>query len=117
MKRVVIIMVVIGVAVFFKMRNQGDNSEQVLSDMRVIISSLDVYEANSDYLDQILETRHMKAFRDSYEMGRRRRGPTFEEDKYIQDVLTMMVKDCNRDNERDLAATLVALREAILAEE
>ena len=112
-----IFLVLIGVVVFLKMRNQGDNSEQILSDMREIISSLEVYEANADYLDQKLETRHMKAFRDSYEMGGRRRGSTFDQDKYIQDLLTTMVKDCNRDNRRDVAAALVALREELLAQE
>ena len=72
MKKVAIIMVIVGVSVFFKMRNQGDNSAQILSDMKEIISSLDVYQANAEYLDQILETRHMKSFRDAYDMGGRR---------------------------------------------
>ena len=117
MKKAAIILVIIGVGVFLKMRNQGDNSAQIHSDMREIISSLELYEANADYLDRTLETRHMKAFRDTYEMGGRRRGATFDQDKYIEDLLTMMVKDCNRDNKRDLVAPLVALREALLAED
>lgn len=117
MKKVAIFLVFVGVVVFLKMRNQSDDSGQVLSDMKELISSLEVYDANSEFLDRSLERRHMKAFDDAYEMGRRRRRTTFDEDQYIQDMLTMMVKDCNQANKRDLAATLVAVRESILAEE
>lgn len=117
MKKVAIFLVFAGVVVFLKMRNQSDDSAQVLSEMKELISSLEVYDANSDFLDRSLERHHMKAFDDAYEIGRRRRNTTFDVDKYIQDMLTMMVKDCNQANERDLAATLVEMREAILAEE
>ena len=116
MKRVAIIAVVIGVMVFFKMRNQGDDSAAVLSDMKAVISSMEAYEDNADFLDQTLETCHMTVFSDSYDMGSRRRGATFDEDKYIQDVLTLMVKHCNRFNRKELAAPLAELRDAIMAE-
>ena len=117
MKKVAIFLVFIGVVVFLKIRNQSDDSAQVLSDMKELISSLEVYDANAEFLDRSVERRHMKAFDDAYEMGRRRRRTTFDEDKYIQDMLTMMVKDCNQANKRDLAATLVAVREELLAKE
>ena len=74
-------------------------------------------KANADFLDQSLERSHRRAFEDAYDMGRRRQGATFDEDKYIKDVLTLMIRDCNQANKRDLVDTLMQVREVLLAEE
>lgn len=114
MKKVAIFVVILGVVVFFKMRGRGQDSSEILSDMKLLVSTLDGYEANAAFLDQTLERCHRKAFDDSYEVGGRRRASTFDEDQYIQDILTRMVRMCNEEGKREVAAELAELRDGLL---
>ncbi len=117
MKKVLVFLAIAGVVVYSKMSNRSDASSEFLNDMQALIATLDNYEDNAEFIDLRLKLRHTQAFADAYDAGSRRRGATFDEGKYIQDIFGMLIKDCNNGNRKELAVSLVELRSELMAVE
>ena len=90
MRRVGWIVLIIVVFVGFKLWNWRSDSADVLADMKEVIARLDVDEADAEYLDELLEREHSVAFEAAYDTGSRRRGASFDEEKYLAGVLERM---------------------------
>ena len=113
MRKVGWIVLIFVVFVGFKLWNWRSDSADVLADMKEVIARLDVNEADAEYLEGLLEREHTIAFEAAYDTGSRRRGATFDEDKYLVQVLDAMIKQCDRDRETEIAAKLRALKQAV----
>ncbi len=104
------------VLVAIKFSNRGDDSAQVLSEAKELIAQLEVYKPNAEYLDKLTERAHRHVFDKAYDMGGRRRGATFDEDKYLTALLDYMMAQCRTDRENDIAVALQKMREELAAE-
>ncbi len=96
MKRVLIVLVLAAVVMGVRMSQWGDTSEARLDNMKELIQGLDVYHANSEYLDHQIELAHMKAFSDAYEAGGRRRAGELDEEQYIDAFFSSLLVSVRR---------------------
>jgi hypothetical protein len=95
-----------------KLYRRGTDKTDVLTAMKEIIGDLDVYKTEGEYLDELLEREHGRAFDDAYDVGGRRRSAKFDHDKYLQSLYGGMIADAKRRNKKDVADALGKLREA-----
>jgi len=117
MKRLGIILVLAAVGVGLKFARQGDDSKQVLSEMKEVFAEADFYQSDPEFMNDLLERHHLTAFNEAYDIGSRRRRATFDEDKYLDVLLTGMISECNQRDKREAAGALIAFKAAVQAEE
>jgi len=116
-KKVVILVVVIGVIVAFKMKNQGDDSATIQAEMQKLIAALPCAGDSAEYLDSLIVRHHNVAFREAYTMGGRRTKARFDQDKYIENILTRMIKAARDAGKPDLVDCLQEARAILLADD
>ena len=105
---------VIGILVWHKMSERNDADRETLEAMQELISELDVYPANREYLDGLLTREHKEAFSSSYSAGSRHRPARFDQSKYVQELFDAMIRDCDSRKKQDLAEALRTLKQVTL---
>jgi len=115
-KKVVGFVVVLVVLVGIKFFTRSGDKEEILADMKKLVVRIEGYDQHAEYLDKLLEREHNRVFDKAYDMGGRRRGASFDETKYLGEVLTGMAADCERTKRTDLANSLRQYRDTLLAE-
>lgn len=109
--------VAIVVFVIVAWQRSGKDSDAVLNQMKQLVSQLDTYPQNAEYLDRMVEHEHKMSFHDYYDMGGRRRGASFDDEGYLRHLLDKMIANCNRDRREDVAKELMELRENLFSPE
>jgi hypothetical protein len=117
MRKVIGIVVAIVVVVGLRFYNRGTDEKAVLADMKTVIAQLGASPADSAYLNGVLDREHSRAFDAAYEMGSRRRGARFDENKYVDAIFKAMISQCEKDKKKDLAAKLRIAHEALRSAE
>ena len=107
--------VLAGVLVWSRMNRRGENEAAILQQMEEMVSKIDVYPANQEYLDKLLKEEHRGAFDAAYSMGGRRKGAKFDWSKYTTTLFDGMCKECARDKKPEVAKSLRQLEQIMAA--
>ena len=116
-KKILGFLVLVGVVVGIKFYNRGDDSAKVLKDFKEIMEKTDGYIAHSDVLEPMIQRAHQFVFDEAYDMGGRRRGASFDEDKYVVGMLDYMLNDCRKRHKKEAAEWVLAVRKAVGGDE
>ncbi len=117
MRKAAGIVVVIILLTGWRLHNRGSDDKQVLADMKALITELELSSEDTAYLNGIVDREHRLAFDGAYDMGSRRRGATFDEDKYVDAVFQAMIARCDKDKKKDLAGKLRIAHRIVLENE
>jgi len=102
--------VLIIAVVWWRMSNRADDSAFIKAEALKVVALMEGYEKDKVLLDQMAERAHTAAFDKAYEMGRRRRGTTFDEDKYLDAFFRSMAMQADMMSRPDLKVALANLR-------
>lgn len=97
------IIIVVAIVVGFKFYKKERFSENIKSQSIEIIQKIPGYDENKTYIDSIFESSFDKAFEGSYDIGGRRRGAKFDENKYITMLFDNLIGKAKLDGKEDLA--------------
>ena len=116
-KKVLIFVIFVVVIVTMKFQTAGEDSDDIKADMQDIIISLPCYDQADEYLDKLFERHHETSFLKSYEMGGRRQSATFDQNTYIQELFTRMIKNARDASKKDVVECLQLARGLLTIEE
>lgn len=111
----VLVLVVIAVAVYFTMARQREDSRTAREQARELLIVVDGYTQDRAYYDGLLDRAHPAAFEESYESGGRRRAAKFDGPRYISMVFARMIREARQDGREDAAKSLDAARALLTA--
>lgn len=99
---VVVIMVLIGV----KFCNMSSDSSDVEKEARQLVATFPGYSEHKAYYNRLLDRFHASAFNAAYDMGGRRRGSSFDANRYVASLLSKMANQARRDGKEEVGAIL-----------
>ncbi len=108
LKSVIIFAVAISGVIGWKFYNKSQASSETKEQVRALLVALPEYPAHADYFNELLDRSHEDAFSAAYQMGGRRRGASFDAEKYLQVVFANMVEHARADGRADLVAALTS---------
>lgn len=107
---VLIFVALVGALVWWQFSRKDKADAEVLSQMHEVVSHMQSYPNNAEYLDTLLDREHPIAFGEAYTMGSRRRPAKFDDVKYTNVLFDRMAKYCRAAGKKDVAAELDVLR-------
>lgn len=106
MKNVIGFVVVLALAVGIRFYNRGEDDQKIKNEAKELISQLDFYAADAEYIDGLIDDNHTAAFDASYTMGGRRTASKFDQDKYLAELFHRMAGDAFKAGKRELGQAL-----------
>ena len=108
--RLVPFVVIIAALVGFKYYNKSKANKQIREEAFVLVQDFPRYEEFKPYYDAAFDEHHGMAFDQSYKMGARRSGSTFDSDKYVAILVALIEHDAAEDGHAEIAQSLVLYR-------
>ncbi len=115
MRKLAAIALVLGIFVWVKLSDRSRADSAVLAEMQQLIQELDAYDANAEYMDELLQREHTYALAAAYAMGTRRQAASLDHMKYFERLLDGMIEDAGFERKPEVADELQGLRMILLA--
>lgn len=114
MGKLIIILIIGGVILSFKMGEKGQASDKVKEQTQALIKVMPSYATESAYLDQIFTACYDGAFEGAYDIGGgRRQGASFDMKKYAEDVFARMMERAKADQKETIVKELEVITTAL----
>ncbi len=114
---ILVTIVLIAIGVCMKIGRRSDAGAEVRAQMQALIETMPEYSANVEYLDELFERKHVKAFEEAYSMGGRRTRSKFDWETYGKTVLETMASQSGKDRKPELAKALRTLKDRLFEAE
>ncbi len=108
---IVTVLVLAGV-VWLKLRNRGDDSQQIRGEMMAVIESMPEFEKNSELLTEWTDRAHETAFAAAYTMAGRRTRAKFDDERYVKAFFESMISQARIQQKKTLTRAALSTRGA-----
>lgn len=105
--------VIIACLIGYKVMERDEQVEQFRHEMVQHISSLPDFDTHGSLYIQWFDTHHEHCFTEHYDLGSRRRAPSFDGDAYMTDIFNAMVTDAVASGYKEQADHLRTLQDAL----
>ncbi len=113
--RIGVFVLMVGAIVGWKFYNKGNDEAAIKSTMKEWVVGAAGYDSDPTYCDALFERFHSDVFEKTYALGGRRRGASFDDDKYISMMTSRMSTQARKDGKPEIATGLEEMSAAYLA--
>jgi len=111
--KIVGVLIVAACVIGFKFIRKGDTGVEARVIAHQVVAEADVYEANKEYMDWLVDNAHEQVFSSAYHMDYSRRGSRsyLDGDEYIDKLLENMIETAKNAKATTVVASLERLRD------
>jgi len=100
----------VGGVIWWKTSQRGDANAQVYAHALEIVENAPGYGEQPEIYEGLARNAHPAAFAETYSMGGRRTGASFDDERYLTLLFEDMISEAKRNGHDEAAADLEALR-------
>jgi len=102
-----VLLVAAVLSIGFKMWSKSDDNAQVKKEMIEVVATFPNYGEKRAYYHRLIDRHHAAAFEASYALGGRRRGNTFDAQRYVASIARAMGDTARSEGEPEVSAHLL----------